>query len=146
MAKLIWFLATFVSFMLILLLHNYRGMPVDNQRFEVREQARAAQERMEMERAKRAQELAEQKARKAKEPVLVLDTPELKNGHEVYFKRGKVHHLPRQKGRGQGLSAGPQAGGATRLVPLQHPGEVQAAGAGQQEDGPVPEKSLRPGF
>ena len=111
MAKLIWFLATLVSFALILVLRNYQGLPIDNEKFAVREHKRLALEKRKREEreAKRQAELKAQE--EPQKPTLVLDTPELKNGHEVYFKRGKCITCHGKKGEGKTSQQAPKLAG-----------------------------------
>ena len=110
MAKLVWFLVTLASFALVLSLLNFRDIPVDNDRFQVREEKRIAQEE---ERRKLEEEEAGKRAEAAakaevKEPALVLDTPELQNGHEVYFKKGKCLTCHGRKGEGKSSQQAPK--------------------------------------
>ena len=108
MARLIWFLLTLISFVFIFTLYRYQGVPVDRDRFFVRMEKKAAeakrlQEQME---AKRAAQLKALEAKK--KPLLVLDTPELQNGYQVYFKKGKCITCHGKKGEGKSSQQAPK--------------------------------------
>ena len=108
MAKLIWFLATLISLVLVLTLHSYQDLPLDNDTFAVQEQKRVAAEDARHKRVE-VKKLAELKALKeAKKPALILDSPELKNGYEVYFKKGKCITCHGQKGEGKTSQKAPK--------------------------------------
>ena len=109
MVKLIWFLGTLVALVLVLTLVNYQNLPISNEKFQERERKRIALEKQrEEQRRLETQKLVEAKVEK---PVLALDTPELKNGHEVYFKRGKCITCHGKKGEGKTSQQAPKLAG-----------------------------------
>ena len=109
MVKLFWFLGTILALALVFVLHNYQNLPVNNESFEVMEQKRIAREEEERKReeARKAAEL-KAKAEAEKAATLLLDTPELKNGHEVYFKKGKCITCHGKKGEGKTSQQAPR--------------------------------------
>ena len=113
MAKLIWFLLTLVLLTLVFSLTNYQDIPIDNERFQVKEQKRIALEEEQRKQAEEEARRLREEAAKAevKEPVLVLDTPELQNGHQVYFKKGKCLTCHGRKGEGKSSQQAPKLAG-----------------------------------
>lgn len=111
MAKLIWFVVLVISLTLVFVLKSYKALPVDNTDFQT-------QVRMEKDAAEKVRQEAlatakalEEAANKKKEPELVLDTPELQNGHEVYFKKGKCITCHGNKGQGKKSQQAPKLSG-----------------------------------
>ena len=108
MAKLIWFLATVVALVCVLTLSNYRDLPVDNQSFEQREQQRMARQEHLRQQAEQRRQAALQAAAVATKPTLVLDTPELQNGHAIYTKKGKCLTCHGKRGEGKASQRAPR--------------------------------------
>ena len=108
MAKFIWFLVTLVAFILVLSLGSFRGIPVDNEKFQVKRRRELALEAERKKRVEEARKLLEQGVKEEPELVLVLDTPQLKNGHEVYFKKGKCITCHGKKGEGKPSQKAPK--------------------------------------
>ena len=112
MAKFIWFLVTLTSFGALLTFHSYREIPVSNEKFaEVERKRLAAEEAKRKKAEEEARRLAEQEAKgkaSAQEPTVVLDTPELQNGHQIYFKRGKCVTCHGKKGEGKTSQKAPK--------------------------------------
>ncbi len=111
MAKLIWFVAILLSLGAVMMLGGYKGIPVDNERFAVKEEKRIAAEKMALEEEKK-RELERLKAiEDAKKPTLVLDTPELKRGHELYHKKAKCITCHGKDGEGKSSQQAPKVAG-----------------------------------
>ena len=108
MVKLIWFLVTLIAFALILVLNGYQDIPIHNEKFKVQEQKRIAVE--EKKRKESQMQRPTELKTKAETPkiTLVLDTPELKNGYEVYFKRGKCITCHGKKAEGKSSQQAPK--------------------------------------
>ena len=111
MAKLIWFVALVISLTLVFVLKSYKSLPVDNTNFQT--QVKMEKEAVEKARqeALAAAKALEEAANSKKEPELVLDTPELQNGHEVYFKKGKCITCHGNKGQGKKSQQAPKLAG-----------------------------------
>ncbi|MCY4643154.1 MAG: c-type cytochrome [Bacteriovoracales bacterium] len=108
MVKLIFFLATLISFALVLTLGRYQNLPVNNETFKAQEKKRMLLEEKKRRKALAAKEAEAKALALAKKPTLVLDTPELKNGYEVYFKKGKCITCHGKKGEGKTSQKAPK--------------------------------------
>lgn len=108
MAKLIFFIVLLTALASVAVLSNYKGLEIDNENFASKEENRLSQIKKEEEERLAAIEAAKKAAMEPKKVELVLDTPELKNGHEVYFKKGKCITCHGRKGEGKKSQQAPK--------------------------------------
>ncbi len=108
MAKLLWFVGLLVALGSVFFLRDFKNLEVSNEKFET-----VVKREMEAEKARLAKIAAMEAAKKAAaekkdEPLVVLDTPELENGHNVYFKKGKCITCHGNKGQGKKSQQAPK--------------------------------------
>ena len=108
MAKLIWFVVLVISLGSVFSLKTFKKLPVNNETLKVQLDKEAAIAKAKEE-ARLAKIKAMEEAAKAPKKVeLVLDTPELKNGYDVYHNRGKCITCHGKKGQGNKSQQAPK--------------------------------------
>lgn len=108
MAKLLWFVGLVTILCSIYFLRDFRNLEVSNEKFSVVRAKEIKAEEERLAKIEAARLAAEQPEEKEEEFVLALDTPELQNGYEVYFKKGKCITCHGNKGQGKKSQQAPK--------------------------------------
>lgn len=103
MPKLVLFLALIVGIASVLVLNNFKDLEVNNEHFDLAELTR--------EPVKEEVAPVEEEPQEPKKFVMVLNTPELKNGHEIYTNKGQCITCHGDKGQGNPDELGPRIAG-----------------------------------
>lgn len=123
MARLMVFLSFLIGLALILTLNGFKKLPISNRPFNVVKVEKEYKEKMAL--LKAAEEAkahgdghgedevakAEAEAKAPAEVVIVLDTEELKNGHQVYNSKGKCITCHGKSGEGKKSQKAPRLAG-----------------------------------
>lgn len=108
MAKLIWFVALITALGTVYLMSDFKNLEVSNEKFSDVRAKEIEQERLRAEKLAAMEAAKNQPVEEEKEFVLPLDTPELVNGHNVYFKKGKCITCHGNKGQGKKSQQAPK--------------------------------------
>ncbi len=112
MTRLVVFLIFATGLIAVLSLNHYQSLPVSNDKFVYSsEKEKFSKKTKEIEELNAPKVEVVEEEKEVKKPTLVLDTPELKNGHQVYTKTGKCVTCHGKTGLGKKSQNAPKISG-----------------------------------